>query len=140
MVSNVYYERATFWVNYFFRASTFLEQLTVKATRCYFRTSIFPQLASFSLLRIVYYLVSNPINIEFSDPGTPYRFVDGASFRKCFFQIPWPISLTVAHTTLPCIQNFLFESKLLSQNSIERDQLFKNMKNLGSNKKINLNT
>ena len=33
--------------------------------------------------------------------------------------------------------NTLFELKLLSQDSIEQDQLPKNMKNFGSNKKIN---
>ena len=35
------------------------------------------------------------------------------------------------------IQNTFFELKLLSQDSVEQDQLPKNMKNFGSNKKIN---
>ena len=38
------------------------------------------------------------------------------------------------------IQNTLFESKFLSQGSIEQDHLLKNVKNLESNKIINFRT
>ena len=38
------------------------------------------------------------------------------------------------------MQKNLFESKLLSQGSIEQDHLSKNVKNLGSSKKINFST
>ena len=38
------------------------------------------------------------------------------------------------------IENTLLESKLISQSSIEPDHLLKNVKNLGSNKKINFSS
>ena len=42
---------------------------------------------------------------------------------------------TAAHTTPSRIRNTLFESKLLSQGSIEQDRLWKIVKNLGKTKR-----